>query len=65
MAMWLTQERAQPGPVFGSKDYFTGLGIIIDTFANSRHVCESSPFVSWDLADRLTCRTDRPTASLG
>ncbi|PWN38917.1 concanavalin A-like lectin/glucanase [Ceraceosorus guamensis] len=37
LAMWLTEERAQPGPVFGSKDYFTGLGIIIDTFANSRH----------------------------
>ncbi|CAO1631591.1 unnamed protein product [Parajaminaea phylloscopi] len=37
LAMWLTQERAQPGPVFGSKDYFTGLGIFFDTFANARH----------------------------
>jgi len=36
-AMWLTTERAQPGPVFGSKDNFNGLGIIIDTYANSRH----------------------------
>lgn len=37
LAMWLTQERAQSGPVFGSKDYFTGLGIFFDTFANARH----------------------------
>lgn len=37
LAMWLTEERAQPGPVFGSKDYFTGLGIFFDTFANARH----------------------------
>lgn len=38
LAMWLTDERAQSGPVFGSKDYFTGLGIFFDTFANARHV---------------------------
>lgn len=39
MALWLASERdrAQSGPVFGSKDYFTGLGIFIDTFANARH----------------------------
>ncbi|CAO1637213.1 unnamed protein product [Sympodiomycopsis kandeliae] len=36
-AVWLTEERAQPGPVFGSKDYFTGLGVFFDTFANARH----------------------------
>lgn len=37
LAMWLTQERATSGPVFGSKDYFNGLGIFFDTFANVRH----------------------------
>jgi mannose-binding lectin 2 len=37
LAMWLTKERAQPGPVFGSKDEFTGLGIFLDTYANSKH----------------------------
>ncbi|KAK0522510.1 hypothetical protein OC834_006254 [Tilletia horrida] len=36
-AMWLTTERAKPGPVFGSKDYWTGLGIFFDTYANQRH----------------------------
>ncbi|CUA74527.1 L-type lectin-like domain-containing protein C126,08c [Rhizoctonia solani] len=36
-AMWLTDTRAQPGPVFGSVDNFVGLGLFIDTYANSRH----------------------------
>lgn len=39
-AFWLTEERAQPGPIFGSKDYYTGLGIMFDTFANARHVSD-------------------------
>jgi len=33
-AIWYTKERMTPGPVFGSKDYFTGLGIILDTYSN-------------------------------
>ncbi|KAF8523250.1 legume-like lectin family-domain-containing protein [Gautieria morchelliformis] len=37
LALWLTTERAQPGPVFGSMDKFHGLGVFIDTYANSRH----------------------------
>lgn len=37
MAVWLTQERAKPGPVFGSVNYFTGLGLFFDTYPNSRH----------------------------
>ncbi|KAH7098280.1 legume-like lectin family-domain-containing protein [Auriculariales sp. MPI-PUGE-AT-0066] len=37
MAIWLTKERAKTGPVFGSSDKFDGLGIFLDTFANSRH----------------------------
>lgn len=31
LAMWLTKDRAQPGPVFGSVDYFTGLAVFLDT----------------------------------
>ncbi|OAX42807.1 hypothetical protein K503DRAFT_766421 [Rhizopogon vinicolor AM-OR11-026] len=37
MAIWLTKDRAEPGPVFGSIDKFEGLGIFLDTYANSRH----------------------------
>lgn len=31
MAMWLTKGRAGMGPVFGSSDYWDGLGIFFDT----------------------------------
>ncbi|RXW22369.1 hypothetical protein EST38_g3481 [Candolleomyces aberdarensis] len=37
MAMWITTERVQEGPIFGNKDSFKGLGIILDTYANDRH----------------------------
>jgi len=37
LAIWLTKERAQPGPAFGNIDRFTGLGIFLDTYANARH----------------------------
>lgn len=37
MAVWLTQDRAKPGPVFGSINYFTGLGLFFDTYPNARH----------------------------
>lgn len=33
-AFWYTKEKGQVGPVFGSKDYFTGLGIFFDTYSN-------------------------------
>lgn len=36
MAMWMTKERGQPGPVFGSVDKFEGLGIFFDTYKNGR-----------------------------
>jgi hypothetical protein len=36
MAMWLTKQRAQQGPVFGSADEWEGLGIFIDTYKNNR-----------------------------
>ncbi|KAI0300440.1 concanavalin A-like lectin/glucanase domain-containing protein [Multifurca ochricompacta] len=34
LALWITAERAEVGPVFGSKDYFTGIGIFLDTYKN-------------------------------
>lgn len=34
--MWLTKQRAQPGPVFGHADNFEGLGIFVDTYKNNR-----------------------------
>lgn len=36
MAIWLTKQRAQTGPVFGSVDRFEGLGVFIDTYKNGR-----------------------------
>lgn len=36
MALWLTKQRAQQGPVFGSADKFEGLGIFFDTYKNNR-----------------------------
>jgi len=36
-AFWVTKGRAEPGPVFGNIDKFDGLGIFLDTYANSRH----------------------------
>jgi len=50
LAMWVTQERNQPGPIFGNKDHFTGLGIFLDTYANSRHTY-SFPRVSGMIGD--------------
>jgi lectin, mannose-binding 2 len=35
-ALWVTKDRATPGPVFGSKDRFEGLGIFFDTYKNNR-----------------------------
>lgn len=34
MAIWYTRERMKYGPVFGNKDLFEGLAIIIDTYSN-------------------------------
>ncbi|XP_028653492.1 VIP36-like protein isoform X1 [Erpetoichthys calabaricus] len=40
-AIWYTKERMQPGPVFGSKDMFTGLGVFVDTYPNEEKQQES------------------------
>lgn len=34
MAFWYVRDRLQSGPVFGNKDLFSGLGIIVDTYSN-------------------------------
>ena len=36
MAMWVTKERAEVGPVFGMRDNFEGLGLFFDTYKNNR-----------------------------
>lgn len=33
-AFWYTREKGQIGPVFGSRDFFTGLGVFFDTYSN-------------------------------
>ncbi|MCJ1364898.1 hypothetical protein MMC16_004015 [Acarospora aff. strigata] len=35
-ALWLTKQRATPGPVFGHTVNFEGLGIFFDTYKNNR-----------------------------
>ncbi|XP_032808403.1 vesicular integral-membrane protein VIP36-like isoform X1 [Petromyzon marinus] len=35
LALWYTMDRMQLGSVFGSRDFFRGLGIFIDTYANN------------------------------
>lgn len=52
-AIWITEDRAVTGPVFGSKDNFKGLGIFFDTYANSRH-SYSLPRVTAMLGDGHT-----------
>nr|CAG4643264.1 EOG090X07L3 [Ilyocryptus agilis] len=34
LALWYAKERMVKGPVFGSKDYFLGMAIILDTYSN-------------------------------
>jgi len=34
MVFWYTKDRMIPGPLFGSKDYFSGLAVFIDTYGN-------------------------------
>ncbi|KAG5458288.1 MAG: legume-like lectin family-domain-containing protein [Olpidium bornovanus] len=38
LAFWYTKDRAQDGPVFGSKDKWDGLGIIFDTYDENASV---------------------------
>ncbi|KAG0348703.1 hypothetical protein BGZ54_004548, partial [Gamsiella multidivaricata] len=52
-AVWLTKERAEPGPVFGNRDRFEGVGIFFDTYANSRQ-SHSFPYVMAMVGDGRT-----------
>jgi len=36
LAFWMVKDTEIGGPVFGNQDYFTGVGIFFDTYANSR-----------------------------
>ncbi|KAF9012677.1 legume-like lectin family-domain-containing protein [Cyathus striatus] len=53
LAMWLTTDRTKPGPVYGNQDYFNGLGIFVDTYANARH-SYSFPRISAMIGDGKT-----------
>lgn len=33
-AIWYAKDRLVSGPMFGSKDHFSGLAIIMDTYSN-------------------------------
>ncbi|XP_076855256.1 lectin, mannose-binding 2-like b [Brachyhypopomus gauderio] len=47
MAVWITRERMQTGPVFGNKNHFTGLGIFVDTYPNEdKHHERVFPYIS-------------------
>ncbi|MBN3296254.1 LMAN2 protein, partial [Amia calva] len=47
IAIWYTKDRLQPGPVFGNRDHFVGLGIFVDTFRNDIHGMDRSfPYIS-------------------
>ncbi|KAH0623080.1 hypothetical protein JD844_031009 [Phrynosoma platyrhinos] len=46
-AIWYIKERMQPGPVFGSKDNFLGLGVFVDTYPNEEKQQERIfPYIS-------------------
>ena len=52
-ALWLTKQRASPGPVFGSVDRFEGFGIFFDTYKNGR-AGASFPYVLAMMGDAKT-----------
>ncbi|KAI8981523.1 lectin family integral membrane [Pilobolus umbonatus] len=50
-AIWLTAEKNELGPVFGSKNQFNGLGVFFDTYRNYRAASHSFPYISAMLGD--------------
>ncbi|OMH84920.1 L-type lectin-like domain-containing protein [Zancudomyces culisetae] len=52
-AIWATKERVTSGPVFGNRDFFTGLGLFFDTYANSKEKL-SFPIVAGMIGDGKT-----------
>ncbi|KAJ1894814.1 hypothetical protein LPJ66_004961 [Kickxella alabastrina] len=53
MGFFVTQGRAQPGPVFGNQDYINGLGVFFDTYPNGKHDF-AVPFVMGMVGDGKT-----------
>lgn len=53
-AIWYAKERLINGPVFGSKDYFSGLAIILDTYSNHNGPHNVSMVVTHILMIQLT-----------
>lgn len=46
-ALWYVKDPPKGGPVFGNRDYFTGLGVILDTYANQNGVHpHGHPYIS-------------------
>lgn len=45
MAIWYTKHRMEPGPVFGSRDLFQGLGVFLDTYKNGPQAV-TFPFIT-------------------
>lgn len=52
-AFWFTADKEVEGPVYGSKDYFTGLGVFFDTYNNGRHR-EGFPMINAMIGDGHT-----------
>ncbi|XP_057297785.1 vesicular integral-membrane protein VIP36-like [Hydractinia symbiolongicarpus] len=52
---WYTKDRSEQGPVFGGKDYFTGLALFFDTYANQNgeHAHEH-PYISAQINNGTT-----------
>uniref|UniRef100_A0A147B5B9 Lectin, mannose-binding 2-like b n=1 Tax=Fundulus heteroclitus TaxID=8078 RepID=A0A147B5B9_FUNHE len=47
LAIWLTKDRMQNGPVFGNMNHFVGLGIFVDTYPNADKMHDRTfPYVS-------------------
>ncbi|XP_015910376.1 vesicular integral-membrane protein VIP36 [Parasteatoda tepidariorum] len=46
MAIWYTKQSLVAGPVFGNQDYFDGLGIFLDTYANQGAHSHGHPYIS-------------------
>lgn len=45
-ALWYVKEPPKGGPVFGNRDYFTGMAIVFDTYANNNGNHHNYPYIS-------------------
>ena len=47
LALWYVKEPPKGGPIFGNRDYFTGLTVVLDTYANQHGVhAHGHPYIS-------------------